>query len=104
MRMPAVRSPDFLEAPRVRCAMTLALINLVESGNPLARADAEAVMDELLSGRMETPEIVRLLLALNQRPIDIAELAGFASVMRRHAAVGFGPSEIRPASLGEPWG
>jgi anthranilate phosphoribosyltransferase len=79
--------------------MTLALINLVESGRPLARADAEAIMDELLSGRMETPEIVRLLLALNQRPVDVAELAGFASVMRRHATVVFGPSDIRPESM-----
>jgi anthranilate phosphoribosyltransferase len=64
----------------------ISLIEQLEAGGVLSRADAEALMEELLCGRMETAEIARFLLALNQRPILVAELAGFATVMRRHAA------------------
>ncbi len=65
--------------------MSLPLIERVETGCALSRRDAEALMEELLSGRMGTPEIVRLLEALNRRPVQAQELAGFAQVMRRHA-------------------
>ncbi len=56
-------------------------------------------MEELLSGRAETTEIVRLLTALNQRPVGVGELAGFASVMRRFAAPVFAEGEARPSSM-----
>lgn len=56
-------------------------------------------MEEMLSGRMETPEIVRLLKALNARPVQAAELAGFAGVMRRFAAPVFAAGEARPVQL-----
>ena len=62
-------------------------------------AEAEAAMEELLSGRVETPEIVRLLAALNRRPIEVQELAGFARVMRRHATQVFAEGETRPANM-----
>lgn len=75
------------------------LIEKAEAGRVLARTEAEAFMEELLSGRMATPEIVRMLLALNQRPISIAELTGFAHVMRKHAAPVFAPGETRPAHM-----
>ncbi len=75
------------------------LIAQLEAGRFLARADAEALMEELLCGRMETGEIARFLLALNQRPILVAELAGFATVMRRHAARIFEDGEACPESL-----
>jgi anthranilate phosphoribosyltransferase len=80
-------------------AMTLALIERVEAGHVLKRAEAEAVMEELLSGRVGTPEIVRLLAALNRRPIGVTELAGFAQIMRRHATRVFGEGEARPANM-----
>src|SRR5205807_2342513 len=51
------------------------------------------------SGRVETPEIVRLLAALNRRPIEVQELAGFARVMRRHATQVFAEGEARPANM-----
>ncbi len=47
----------------------------------------------------ETPEIVSLLRAMNARPIEPQELAGFASVMRRHAAPVFSDERLRPAHL-----
>lgn len=76
--------------------MALALIDRVESGRTLTRADAEELMEDLLSGRMETPEIVRLLTALNQRPVQAPELTGFAVAMRRHAAPVFAEGEALP--------
>jgi anthranilate phosphoribosyltransferase len=79
--------------------MSLELMRRVESGHVFTRLEAEAVMEELLSGRAETLEIVRLLTALNQRPVSVAELAGFASVMRRFAAPVFLDGEPRPLQM-----
>lgn len=75
------------------------LIDKAEAGQPLTRAEAEAFMEELLSGRVETAEIVRMLVALNQRPVSAAELTGFAHVMRKHAAPVFVPGETRPTGI-----
>jgi len=74
-------------------------VERAETGRIFSRAEAEAVMDELLSGRVETPEIVRLLTALNQRPVQVQELAGFALVMRRNATRVFADGETRPAQM-----
>ncbi|HEX4542089.1 MAG TPA: anthranilate phosphoribosyltransferase [Candidatus Acidoferrum sp.] len=79
--------------------MSLPLIERLETGHVLTRAEAETVMEELLSGRVETPEIVRLLTALNRRPVQVQELAGFAQVMRRHATPVFADGEPRPARM-----
>jgi anthranilate phosphoribosyltransferase len=79
--------------------MTLSLIERVENGQVLHRADAEAVMEELLSGRVETNQIVRLLVALNRRPVEVQELAGFARVMRQHAKRVFAEGEALPANM-----
>jgi anthranilate phosphoribosyltransferase len=77
----------------------ISLIQQLEAGQLLSRANAEAAMEELLSGRIETAEIVRFLQALNARPVLVAELAGFASVMRRHAACVFADGEMRPERM-----
>src|SRR3984893_16979062 len=77
----------------------ISLIQQLEAGQLLSRANAEAAMEELLSGRIETAEIVRFLQALNGRPVLVAELAGFASVMRRHAACVFADGEARPERM-----
>ncbi len=74
-------------------------IERLEGGHVFTRDEAEAVMEELLCGRAETPEIVRLLMALNRRPVQVAELAGFASAMRRHAAPVFADGEGRPERM-----
>ena len=74
-------------------------IERLESGHFFTGAEAEAVMDELLSGRVETPEILRLLTALNQRPVQVQELAGFARVMRRNATRVFADGEARPEQM-----
>jgi anthranilate phosphoribosyltransferase len=77
----------------------LAHIERAEAGHVFAGAEAEAVMEELLSGRAETAEIVRLLRALNQRPVQEQELAGFARVMRRKATRVFAEGEVRPERM-----
>ncbi|MGB2590831.1 MAG: anthranilate phosphoribosyltransferase [Candidatus Acidiferrum sp.] len=75
--------------------MTKSLIDRAESGHIFSQGEAEAVMEELLAGRLETADIVRLLAAMNARPVRVRELAGFASVMRRHAAKVFADGEAR---------
>jgi anthranilate phosphoribosyltransferase len=79
--------------------MSISLIDAAEKGRVFSRKQAEAVMEELLSGRVETPDIVRLLAAMNARPVRVEELAGFATVMRRHAARVFAEGEQRPENL-----
>ena len=79
--------------------MASSLLQRVENGKILTRAQAEEAMEEILSGRVETPEIVSLLRAMNARPIEPQELAGFASVMRRHVAPVFSDERLRPAHL-----
>jgi anthranilate phosphoribosyltransferase len=78
---------------------TLALIEKIEATEGLTRGEAETIMEDLLSGRLETSGIVRMLLALNQRPLTVGELSGFATIMRRHAAPVFPPGEDRPAIM-----
>jgi anthranilate phosphoribosyltransferase len=75
------------------------LIDKTERLELLSAPEAEALMEELLSGRIDTADIVRLLLALNQRPVGSAELGGFARVVRRHAAQVFASGEVRPPNI-----
>ena len=75
------------------------LIEKAEAGRELSPAEAEAFMEELLSGRIATPEVVRMLLALNQRPVSVEELAGFARIIRKHAAPVFSAHEPRLTGL-----
>ena len=79
--------------------MTKTLIDRAFLGHVFSREEAEAVMEELLSGRVATADIVRLLTAMNARPVRVEELAGFARVMRRHAAPVFVEGEARPEHL-----
>src|SRR5258705_9545348 len=75
------------------------LLDHTISGQILRRAEAEELMEELLGGRLGTPEIVSLLSALNERPYRAEELAGFARVTRRHATRVFADSEILPERM-----
>jgi anthranilate phosphoribosyltransferase len=79
--------------------MTKFLIDGAVSGHIFSREEAEAVMEELLAGQVATADIVRLLTAMNARPVRVEELAGFASVMRRQAARVFRAGEPRMEHL-----
>src|SRR5690348_9135818 len=76
-----------------------ALIEKTSRAHKLTGAEAEAGMEELLSGRVETPEIVRMLAALNKRPHRPEALVGFARAMRRHAAEASAAGEERPERM-----
>jgi len=80
-------------------AMLQDIIRRLEAGKSLARAEAEATMEELLAGAAAHEEIVRLLGALRVRPYSVDELVGFASAMRRRAAPVFRPGEDLPVHL-----
>jgi anthranilate phosphoribosyltransferase len=79
--------------------LKLSLINKLAAGGRLTRTEAEFLMEELLSARIQTPEIVRLLEALNQCAITAEELSGFAAAIRRHAAPVFPIAEQRPENM-----
>lgn len=76
--------------------------SLIEKAVALAtfeRAEAEFLMEEILSARLETAALVRLLEALNRRAVTPHELSGFATIMRRHAAPVFQPDTPRPENM-----
>lgn len=60
-------------------------LEIIAAGRDLARAEAEAAMEEVLSGRASHDEIVELLSRLNAKGETVDELVAFASAMRRHA-------------------
>jgi anthranilate phosphoribosyltransferase len=62
----------------------------------LSRAEAQAAMEEILSGRASTEQIAALLIALRIKGETVDEVVGFALAMRRHAI------PIFPASRGKP--
>ncbi|HEY2462069.1 MAG TPA: anthranilate phosphoribosyltransferase [Candidatus Acidoferrum sp.] len=73
--------------------MNRSLVSRVQAGETLTRAEADALMEELLSGAIATPEIVRMLRAMNARPYEVEEVVGFALAMRRNAARVFADGE-----------
>ncbi len=60
-------------------------LEAVVAGQNLTRAAAEAVMEEILSGRATDAQITGLLVALRMKGETVDELVGFARAMRRHA-------------------
>ncbi len=61
----------------------------IVAGKDLSRHEAEAVMEQILSGRASDPQIAGLLTALRMKGEKVDELVGFATAMRRHAALLF---------------
>lgn len=62
-----------------------ALKRLIAREN-LSRAEAEACMEQILSGNANDALIAALLIALRMKGETVEELVGFAAAMRRHAA------------------
>jgi anthranilate phosphoribosyltransferase len=52
----------------------------------LSRVEAEAAMEEILSGHANDAQIASLLTALRMKGETVDELVGFATAMRRHAS------------------
>lgn len=66
----------------------------IAAGNDLTRPEAEAVMEELLTGRLTDDEIANLLSALRDKGESVEELVGFATVMRRYSKKAMSESRI----------
>ncbi len=60
-------------------------IKQVVEGEDLSQAQAQAVMDEVMSGACTDAQIACLLTALRSKGETVAEIAGFAAVMREKA-------------------
>jgi len=65
--------------------MVAEILRKLASGYSLPAAEAEAVMEELLEGRLAHADIVAMLGALRDKGETVDELVGFARAMRRHA-------------------
>jgi anthranilate phosphoribosyltransferase len=74
------------------------LIKKVEAGGHLSRDEADAAMEEVLSGRAGEDSIVALLSGLRTKGETVEELVGFARAMRRHATPIFSDG-LRPDEL-----
>ncbi len=61
----------------------------------LSRAEAEAAMEQILSGLASAEQIKALLIALHAKGETVDEVVGFATAMRRHATPIFGPGRAR---------
>jgi anthranilate phosphoribosyltransferase len=76
-----------------------AQLKSLEAGADLTREQAEAVMEELLEGRLANEQVVRLLSGLREKGESVEELVGFATAMRRHAQHAFAPPRRAPEGL-----
>ena len=75
--------------------MILEAIEKIISGEDLSRVEAEAAMEQILSGGATTAQIAGLLTALRIKGETVDELVGFATAMRRHASPIFPSGRIR---------
>jgi anthranilate phosphoribosyltransferase len=74
-----------------------AALEKIVAEEDLSRFEAEATMEEILSGRASDAQIAGLLTALHMKGETVDELVGFAIAMRRHATPIFPPNRPRAA-------
>ncbi|MGP8094260.1 MAG: hypothetical protein ACLP72_13170, partial [Candidatus Sulfotelmatobacter sp.] len=74
-----------------------ALHRLANHSQSLGRAEARAVMAEVLSGKCTDAQIAALLIALRMKGETVEEIVGFAEAIRAAAA----PLPIERAGSGE---
>src|SRR5271168_3705357 len=75
-----------------------ALDKLIQ-GEDLSRAEAQAAMEQILSGNASNAQIAGLLTGLSAKGETVDELVGFATAMRRHAAVVFPHGQRAPDEI-----
>src|SRR5271154_1502002 len=68
-------------------------------GEDLSRAEAQAAMEQILSGHASTEQIAGLLIALRIKGETVDEVVGFALAMRRHATPIFPAGRKHPDDL-----
>jgi anthranilate phosphoribosyltransferase len=74
-------------------------IKKVDAGEDLTRAEAEAAMEQIFSGRSSDAQIAALLTALRIKGETVDELVGFATVMRRHATPALSRLRLPPDAV-----
>ena len=62
-----------------------AILTKLIGGGVLARADAAALMEQIMAGALTTAQIAAVAVALRLRGETAGEIAGLADAMRRHA-------------------
>lgn len=72
----------------------------LEAGEDLSRAEARGAMEALLSGAVSDPDIVAFLVALREKGEAADELVGFAEVMRARASENLRAAGVSVESLG----
>ena len=89
-----------LEASATSCILKIrAAIDKRERREDLPRAEARAVLEQLLSGSVPDAEIMTLLVALRDKGEQMEELVGFAEVMRAKASEGLRQAGVDVESL-----
>jgi anthranilate phosphoribosyltransferase len=79
-----------------------ALKRVAEERQPLSRAEAHAVMEEILAGRVADDQIAALLVALADKGETVDEIVGFAQAIRAAATPWPGaPAPPRASDLGD---
>jgi len=76
-------------------SLTVAMM-AIGAGDDLSRKDAEAAMEEILSGHASDARIASFLAALRFKGETVDELVGFATTMRRHATPNFSCLRLAP--------
>jgi anthranilate phosphoribosyltransferase len=79
--------------------MILEALDKIVAGEDLSRAEAEAAMEQILTGRATDAQIAGLLTALRIKGETVDELVGFAGVMRGHATPIFPNGALRPNEM-----
>jgi len=60
-------------------------ITKIAGGSGLTRQEIESVMEQIMTGAVEVPDIVSFLTALRDKGESIDEITGAATIMRKHA-------------------
>ncbi|MGA7921861.1 MAG: anthranilate phosphoribosyltransferase [Candidatus Acidiferrales bacterium] len=71
-------------------------LHKIVAGGDLPQAEAEAAMEDILSGRASSEQIAAVLVGLRIKGETVDEVVGFARAMRRHATPIFPPGSSRP--------
>ncbi|MGH9782522.1 MAG: anthranilate phosphoribosyltransferase, partial [Candidatus Acidiferrales bacterium] len=75
--------------------MMLEALEKIIAGEDLSRVEAEAAMEQILSGNASDALIAGLLTVLRMKGETVDELVGFATAMRRHATPIFPAGRVR---------
>ncbi len=96
-----VRHPTERDAPGATSTMEVReAIDKLERREDLTRAEARAVLEQLLSGSVPDADIMAFLVSLRDKGERVEELVGLAEVMRERAREGLRAAGVEVGALG----